>query len=96
MFAAFFVSCLMNATGEQNCSVAHTEMADYSKSLTECTQMAAMLQESALQAALIADIHLVISRKESGCAAPAEAEQRAVDEFNKLHAQGVVVELFEF
>ena len=96
MFSAYFISCVMNAAAAMDCSVSHTEMDSVAKTLTDCTPLAAELQNQAVQAVLIEDLSLISVRKESGCGTPAEAEAKASSEFNKLRSQGIPVQLFRF
>jgi hypothetical protein len=86
----------MNFSSDMQCAVSHTEMDSMAKNMTTCTQQAALLQDGAIQQALMRDLRLVVIRKESACTTPAEAERRAINEYNNLRSQGVKVNLFKF
>lgn len=96
MFAAFFITCMMGLDGQTKCAVSHTEMAEHSRSLTECTQAAAALQELAIASILSTEATLTVVRRESGCDIPTIAEQIAVAEYALLRSSGVDVTLSAF
>lgn len=96
MLAAFFITCMMGTDGQTKCAVSHTEMAEHSQSLTECSQVAAALQDLAIASIKASDPTLILIRRDSGCESPAVAEQIAVAEYALLRSQGVDVTLGTF
>lgn len=90
MFSAYFLTCLMDAFGQQRCAVYYTEMPEFITTQGQCNQGTAVMHQSSIDQIMAEFPELVVIRRENGCyAGPLTASEVARDEHAKILNRGI-------
>ena len=96
MFSAYFLTCMLSASGHEGCNVAYTEMPETVQEQNQCDELTDAMHKHVLEQINTEFPTLTVIRQEHGCfAGPVSAGEVARDEHAKLLGAGIDASLTE-
>lgn len=96
MFSAYFLTCMLSASGNMGCNVAYTEMTAEVQEQSQCDELTVDMHQYVLDQIATEFPNMTVVRQEHGCyAGPLSAGEIARDEHAKLMAEGIEASLSE-
>lgn len=96
MFSAYFLTCMLSASGNVGCNVAYTELAEVVQEQSQCDELVLQMHQFVLDQIAIEYPSMQVYRTEHGCyAGPLSAGEIARDEHAKLLEAGIDASLTE-
>lgn len=96
MFSAYFLTCMLSASGNMSCNVAFTEMPEYVQEQSQCDELTEQMHAFVVNQVVTEHPTMVVVREDHACyGGPLSAGEVARDEHAKLLEAGIEASLSE-